>query len=415
MNRWLMVGSLAMTICGYVSAQGLALGHSKDVDPASKKPAARVTTQLAIPESPTPIIRVYKDFNAWSGSGRDNASLSALGKTQGTDWFVHPVADCATGIPAGTTVVYFTANSYGDASTTAAQRDPACQAALANFLSGGGKLVVDMGDNDVASGFLAPGSAGTPNYLFPFDSDVSPTSEAVGPDLLAGTADDHPFLKGPDNIPGTADDVTDTNSDNCCYSSHGNLSQGITLPAGAKSLLFARFNSTPVEQPILAEYCQGPGRVLVNTMTNGWPAWQPSGDGPAYAQTSLLAYALSPESNCAWPFTGFFAPVDNPPVLNSMKAGSSVPMKFSVGGYRGLDIIAAGYPTVSAVTCDAGALVGTVDEAGTAGSSSISYDASQDQYVYVWKTEKSWANSCRSFALKLKDGSTHTAVFRMGK
>ena len=84
--------------------------------------------QLAIPESAAPIIRVYKDDDAWFGLGRDNASLSALGKTQGTDWFIHPVSDCAGGIPALTTVVYFTANSFGHPSTTAGQRDPACPA-----------------------------------------------------------------------------------------------------------------------------------------------------------------------------------------------------------------------------------------------------------------------------------------------
>ena len=31
-------------------------------------------------------------------------------------------------------------------------------------------------------------------------------------------------------------------------------------------------------------------------------------------------------------------------MVNIVKAGSAVPLKFSVGGYRGLDIFAAGYP-----------------------------------------------------------------------
>jgi hypothetical protein len=33
-------------------------------------------------------------------------------------------------------------------------------------------------------------------------------------------------------------------------------------------------------------------------------------------------------------FTGFFSPVDNPPTVNVAKAGSAIPVKFSLGGNR---------------------------------------------------------------------------------
>jgi hypothetical protein len=39
-------------------------------------------------------------------------------------------------------------------------------------------------------------------------------------------------------------------------------------------------------------------------------------------------------------FDGFFNPVDNPDVLNRVKAGSAIPVKFSLGGDQGLDIFA---------------------------------------------------------------------------
>jgi len=417
MKRALIGAALAVMLCAQVAAQGLALGHSKDPDPNGKRAARLATTQLAIPMAAAPVIRVYKNLDAWTP--REEQSLSALGKTQGTDWFVHLISDCASGIPAGTQVVYFTSNAYGDGVSTAQQRDPACQAALATFLAGGGKLVVDMGDNDGASGFLAPGSTGTPTYLFPdvigIGNDVSPTAEALGADLTAGTPDDHPFLEGPDGVPGTGDDVTDANSDGCCYQAHGSLDQGITLPPSAKPLLVARFQTVP--RPILAEYCQGPGRVIVNTMTNGYYGWLPNDTFPSagFAQTSMLAYVLSTGSNCAWPFKGFFSPVDNPPVLNSMKAGSAVPLKFSLEGNRGLNIIAAGYPVSQPVACDNGVLSDSVTETSTAGQSTLSYDEAQDQYIYVWKTEKGWAGSCRMLTLKLNDGTTHTATFRMNR
>ena len=48
-------------------------------------------------------------------------------------------------------------------------------------------------------------------------------------------------------------------------------------------------------------------------------------------------------------FTGFFTPVNNLPVVNQVKAGQAVPLKFSLDGYQGLDIFAAGYPKSVAI------------------------------------------------------------------
>ena len=56
----------------------------------------------------------------------------------------------------------------------------------------------------------------------------------------------------------------------------------------------------------------------------------------------------------------------------------------------------------------------TVDQTVTAGSSSLSYDPTADQYVYVWKTDKSWTG-CRQLQVKLNDGTTHWAMFKFTK
>lgn len=47
-----------------------------------------------------------------------------------------------------------------------------------------------------------------------------------------------------------------------------------------------------------------------------------------------------------------------------------------------------------------------------AGSSSLSYDSSLDQYVYVWKTNENWAGTCRRLVVRLIDGTDHVAEFR---
>lgn len=260
--------------------------------------------------SHAPVIRVYKDTNAWFGENRDTATLSALGKILGDDWFVHPVAACQGGIPAGTDVVFFTSNGFGLASSTAAQNHPACQASLSAFLNAGGVLIVDMGDNDIAGGYQAPGAVGTPTYILgPFDEptcrDATLAGGALGLDGVLGTADDHPIVKGPDGIPGTADDLNNSNIDMAftCWVSHGNLVDGITLPLGA-TVLMTRAGWDPpdgTQKPILAEYCHEGGRVILDTITKEFIAHQPVGTGPTFFLTNLLTYALSPAAKCVEP------------------------------------------------------------------------------------------------------------------
>jgi len=110
-------------------------------------------------------------------------------------------------------------------------------------------------------------------------------------------------------------------------------------------------------------------------------------------------------------FAGFFPPVDNPPTINTVKAGSAIPVKFSLGGNQGLNILAPGSPSSGQIACATRAPLDAIETTVTAGGSSLSYDPSTGQYVYVWKTNKSWAGSCRQLDVQLSDGSHHTADF----
>ena len=112
-------------------------------------------------------------------------------------------------------------------------------------------------------------------------------------------------------------------------------------------------------------------------------------------------------------FNGFLQPVDNG-VLNKMKAGAAVPVKFSLGGDFGLDIFAEGSPTVSVVSC-ANPIVDTIEQTVAAGTAQLTYDASTNRYTYVFKTMKSWAGTCRQLELTFSDGSSHSAVFQFTK
>jgi hypothetical protein len=114
--------------------------------------------------------------------------------------------------------------------------------------------------------------------------------------------------------------------------------------------------------------------------------------------------------NVAYPFTGFFPPVDNPPTVNTVQAGSAVPLKFSLGGDRSLAIFESGYPRSGAISCSTAAPQDDIEETVTAGGSSLSYGGGQ--YNYVWKTDKAWKGTCRALELKLIDGTLHTALFK---
>jgi hypothetical protein len=122
--------------------------------------------------------------------------------------------------------------------------------------------------------------------------------------------------------------------------------------------------------------------------------------------------AASVSYTVAYPWSGFFQPIDNAPTVNTVKAGQAIPAKFSLGGHYGLNIFAAGYPKVQVVSCSTSAPTDEIEQTVTAGSSSLSYDAASGQYTYTWKTDKSWAGSCRQLVMRLADGTDHTALFR---
>lgn len=110
-------------------------------------------------------------------------------------------------------------------------------------------------------------------------------------------------------------------------------------------------------------------------------------------------------------FAGFFQPVDNLPTLNKVNAGRAIPVKFSLSGNKGLDIFAAGSPYTVSINCDGTVPQTDIEETVTAGGSSLIYGGN-DQYHYVWKTEGSWANTCRQLVIKLNDGTEHKANFK---
>jgi len=145
-----------------------------------------------------------------------------------------------------------------------------------------------------------------------------------------------------------------------------------------------------------ASYPPGPTTVT-------WTVRDKSGNTATCTQQVILTYD----------FTGFLQPVDNLPVLNQVKAGSAIPVKFRLGGNQGLSIFATDSPGSQQIDCGSTAVINEIEQTVTAGSSSLSYDALTDQYNYVWKTSKSWSGTCRQLTLMLKDGKKYKASFQL--
>jgi hypothetical protein len=133
----------------------------------------------------------------------------------------------------------------------------------------------------------------------------------------------------------------------------------------------------------------------------------------AHGNTAQSSFNVNVILTYNW--SGFYQPVDNPPIVNAVKAGIGVPVKFSLTGYQGLDIMAAGPPGSATIPCDNTTTVDDLTETGTVGSSSLTYDAVTDEYIYMWKTDKAWAGTCRQLRVSLKDGSVHVANFKFTK
>jgi hypothetical protein len=112
-------------------------------------------------------------------------------------------------------------------------------------------------------------------------------------------------------------------------------------------------------------------------------------------------------------FTGFFRPVHNMPVVNTMAAGGALPVKFSVLGATGGPVVQSGSPTSVEVACGISSTEMAVTEIVDASASRLS--SLGTTYTYIWKTNAGWAGTCRKLVLTLVDGSRHEALFRFGK
>ena len=162
----------------------------------------------------------------------------------------------------------------------------------------------------------------------------------------------------------------------------------------------------PSGSPIAA--LPGPNTFTVTASDLAYTVADTNGDGVNELVSSPNASTATAHYTVVYPFTGFKPPVANPTVFNPVKAGQAVPIKFSLGGDRGLRILKP-LPSSRSIGCTSEPPSARL--AFPAGNSGLQYDAASDTYTWVWKTDAAWKGSCRMLTVALDDDTTHEALF----
>ncbi len=142
---------------------------------------------------------------------------------------------------------------------------------------------------------------------------------------------------------------------------------------------------------------------------------------------TITAEACDNAGNCSttsihyiivgWTIRGFYQPVDNNNVVNVVKAGSTVPLKFEVFTASEVELtdtsIVRQPLKAQQINCN-NISNGSTDEVEltSTGGTSLRYDQVEGQFIYNWKTPVK-PNTCWKVTISTNDGSSIYAYFRL--
>jgi hypothetical protein len=115
----------------------------------------------------------------------------------------------------------------------------------------------------------------------------------------------------------------------------------------------------------------------------------------------------------AWTLNGFYQPVDMGGVFNTVKNGSTVPLKFEIFAGSTELTATADVKSLAAtkIACDTSAAIDEI-EATSTGGTSLRYDTTAGQFIYNWQTPKT-AGQCYRVTMTTQDDSTLVAFFKL--
>jgi uncharacterized repeat protein (TIGR01451 family) len=362
---------------------------------------------ITVVDNTPPVLTVPADITASTDLGSCTATLNpgAATATDNCSGMAPPTGVRSDGLalnaayPKGMTTITWTATDWAGNAVSAPQK-------------------VTVNDTEkpvlqVPANIVVGNDAGSCSALVNFS--VTATDNCGGATVTTSVPSGTVFSKGTTTVTATATD-TSGNTSTASFTVTVNDTEKPVVNVPANIVVSLPLNSTATTVPVsysvtATDNCPG--------VTFG--VSPVSGSAFSAGTTTVTATATDAAGNVTtrtftvtvlYNFTGFFSPVANLPTLNSVKAGSAIPVKFSLSGNKGLNIFLVGAPDSQQIACDTGAPVSNLDATVTAGGSSLSYDASSDQYNYVWKTDSAWVGTCRQLVLGLKDGSARYARFK---
>jgi hypothetical protein len=124
------------------------------------------------------------------------------------------------------------------------------------------------------------------------------------------------------------------------------------------------------------------------------------------------ATATSSYTVLAWTLNGFYQPVDMNGVFNTVKAGSTVPLKFNVfaGPTEITDPSKMSFSAKS-IVCSTSAPVDEIELLSTGGTS-LRYDVTGRQFIQNWQTPR-LPGTCYQVTMTAQDGSKLQAQFKL--
>jgi hypothetical protein len=149
-----------------------------------------------------------------------------------------------------------------------------------------------------------------------------------------------------------------------------------------------------------------------------------TGGGSSVGQHTYTATAKDKAGNTAaatvdyevlpWNLKGFYQPVDMNGVWNTVKGGSTVPLKFEIfaGSTELTNTSSVKSFTQKTVACPGTSAATDEIEIVTTGGTSLRYDSTADQFIQNWQTPKK-SGTCYVTTMTSQDGSTVSANFML--
>ena len=133
-------------------------------------------------------------------------------------------------------------------------------------------------------------------------------------------------------------------------------------------------------------------------------------DNAGNVETKTLSYTVA-----AATAKGFYQPVDMNNVTNTVKGGSTVPLKFELfGGASGVEQKAlSAVSSISAKVITCGTTPGAsdaIEEIVSTNATGLRFDTTGDQFIYNWKTPKS-PNTCYIVTMTAADQQTKLVAY----